>query len=114
MSEIRQIDVQIMGQSYMLACAPDGEAALRQAVGKVDQAMCAIRDAGKVKARDRIAVLAALNIAYELTQPTSNSTAPSVDTDAPARHEAHGPTAAQWQALLATLDAALADDPKLF
>jgi cell division protein ZapA len=113
MSEIKQLDVQIMGQSYMLACAPDGEAALRQAVGKVDQAMCAIRDAGKVKARDRIAVLAALNIAYELTQPSPDSP-PSAGTDAPARTEPEGPTPEQWQALLATLDAALADDPKLF
>lgn len=65
---IKQIEVQIMSQSYMLACPIDGEAALREAVDKVDAAMCRIRDAGKVKARDRIAVLAALNIAFELSQ----------------------------------------------
>ncbi len=65
---IKQIEVQIMAQSYLLACPTGGEAALREAVTKVDAAMCRIRDAGKVKARDRIAVLAALNIAYELHQ----------------------------------------------
>jgi len=64
----KQIEVQIMAQTYLLACPADGEAALREAVAKVDHAMCRIRDAGKVKARDRIAVLAALNIAYELHQ----------------------------------------------
>jgi len=65
---IKQIEVQIMAQSYLLACPTGGEAALREAVTKVDAAMCRIRDAGKVKVRDRIAVLAALNIAYELHQ----------------------------------------------
>jgi cell division protein ZapA len=61
----RQIEVQIMGQSYLLGCPEGGEARLREAVDKVDGAMCRIRDAGKVKARDRIAVLAALNLAFE-------------------------------------------------
>ena len=37
----------------------------------VDAAMCKIRDAGKVKARDRIAVLAALNLAFDLARPRS-------------------------------------------
>ena len=41
---------------------------LREAVERVDAAMCKIRDAGKVKARDRIAVLAALNLAFDLAQ----------------------------------------------
>ncbi len=36
-------------------------------MAKVDEAMCKIRDAGKIKARDRIAVLAALNLAFDLT-----------------------------------------------
>jgi len=54
----QQVEVQIMGQSYILACPDGGQAALMQAVERVDAAMCRIRDAGKVKARDRIAVLA--------------------------------------------------------
>lgn len=64
----KQIEVQIMGQSYLLSCPPGGEAALLDAVERVDTAMCRIRDAGKVKARDRIAVLASLNLAFELSQ----------------------------------------------
>jgi cell division protein ZapA len=64
---MNQIEVQIMGQSYLLGCPEGGEARLREAVDKVDSAMCRIRDAGKVKARDRIAVLAALNLAFDLT-----------------------------------------------
>jgi len=61
----QQLEVQIMGQSYILGCPPDGEERLLAAVQKVDAAMCKIRDAGKIKARDRIAVLAALNLAFD-------------------------------------------------
>jgi cell division protein ZapA len=64
----KQIEVQIMGQSYLLACPPGGESALIDAVERVDTTMCRIRDAGKVKARERIAVLASLNLAFELSQ----------------------------------------------
>ena len=71
---IKQVEVQIMSQTYTLACPPNGEPALHEAVQKVDAAMCRIRDAGKVKARDRIAVLAALNIAFELSQKDGAST----------------------------------------
>lgn len=63
---MKQVEVQIMGQSYLLGCPEGGEQRLLEAVEKVDSAMCRIRDAGKVKARDRIAVLAALNLASDL------------------------------------------------
>jgi len=62
---MKQIEATILGQSYMLACPLDGETLLREAVAIVDREMGAIRDAGKVKARERIAVLTALNLAYQ-------------------------------------------------
>lgn len=65
---MQQIEVSIMGQSYLLGCPDGGEARLREAVQQVDREMCAIRDGGKLKARERIAVLAALNLAYLLTE----------------------------------------------
>lgn len=65
---MKQIEVQIMGQGYLLSCPENGTAQLLDAVGRVDAAMCKIRDAGKVKARDRIAVLASLNLAFELSE----------------------------------------------
>ncbi len=71
---MNQIEVQIMGQSYLRGCPEGGEARLREAVEKVDGAMCRIRDAGKVKARDRIAVLAALNLAFDLTDRAASAT----------------------------------------
>jgi cell division protein ZapA len=61
-----QLDVSIMGHAYKLACKEGEEAALQEAVAYLDEKMCAIRDAGKVKGNDRIAVMAALGIAAEL------------------------------------------------
>ncbi|TMH13713.1 MAG: cell division protein ZapA [Betaproteobacteria bacterium] len=65
---MKQLEVTIMGQSYILGCPEGGEQPLLEAVDSVDREMCAIRDAGKVKARERIAVLAALNLAYALAE----------------------------------------------
>ena len=56
----------ILGQGYVLGCPDGGEALLTTAVAHVDREMSTIRDSGKVKARERIAVLAALNLAYAL------------------------------------------------
>jgi cell division protein ZapA len=67
---MKQLEVQIMGQSYLLGCPEGGDARLLDAVERVDTAMCRIRDSGKVKARDRIAVLAALNLAFDLPDNT--------------------------------------------
>lgn len=61
-----QVNASIMGQPYTLACKEGEEAALRQAVTYLDDRMCAIRDAGKIKGNDRIAVMAALSIAAEM------------------------------------------------
>ena len=65
---MKQMEVTIMGQSYILGCPEGGEQSLLEAVGNVDREMSAIRDGGKVKARERIAVLAALNLAYALAE----------------------------------------------
>ncbi|MBA5608226.1 cell division protein ZapA [Duganella sp. FT3S] len=62
---MKQLDVTIMGQSYRLMCKADEERALREAAAFLDKKMCAIRDAGKVKGNDRIAVMAALGVAAE-------------------------------------------------
>ena len=70
---MKQLEVKIMGQSYLLRCPIDGDARMLDAVQRVDSAMCKIRDAGKVKARDRIAVLAALNLAFELVECKADS-----------------------------------------
>ena len=65
---MKQVEVTILGQSYLLGCPEGGEKALMEAVAAVDREMSTIRDGGKVKARERIAVLAALNLAFALAE----------------------------------------------
>lgn len=102
---MKQLEVQIMGQNYMLGCPENSEIRLLEAVHAVDSAMCQIRDAGKVKARDRIAVLAALNLAYQLLEPAP---APAPQQAAEVPDAASEASRAQLEALLQRLDAALA------
>ena len=120
---MKQLEVQIMGQSYLLGCPEGGEQRLLEAVEKVDTAMCKIRDAGKVKARDRIAVLAALNLAFDVAD---RNAAPAVKQQQPQLHAASfangDPTVPGLRSLaddvrlaqlMVRLDEALADDGRL-
>ena len=70
---MKQVEVTILGQSYLLGCPEGGERSLLEAVADVDREMSAIRDGGKVKARERIAVLAALNLAFALAERPAGS-----------------------------------------
>lgn len=103
---MKQLEVSILGQVYMLGCPEGGEAQLQAAVALVDQEMTAIRDAGKVKARERIAVLAALNLAYQLAERGSAPAAGTVAT-------APGADDATLDALVRRIDAALGEDGQL-
>lgn len=102
---MKQMEVTIMGQNYILGCPDGGERSLLEAVASVDREMSAIRDAGKIKARERIAVLAALNLAYVLAdRPLPGPTKGQVPDDAPA---------ADIDALIARIDSVLGDDGRL-
>ena len=113
---MKQLEVQIMGQSYLLGCPENGDARLLDAVSKVDAAMCKIRDAGKIKARDRIAVLAALNLAFEVPERVSHEAAVSATPITPATSEfgsLQGKDQSQLAALMKRLDHALGMDGQL-
>jgi cell division protein ZapA len=116
----KQLEVQIMGQSYLLGCPDGGQARLLDAVERVDSAMCKIRDGGKIKARDRIAVLAALNLAFELSEreaAASSAAAAGAKVTPPAApvpsgaHQAANDT--RLDALLMRMDMAIAGDGQL-
>ena len=114
---MKQLEVQIMQQSYLLGCTEGREARLLEAVERVDTAMMRIRDAGKVRARERIAVLAALNMAFELADRESADLAA-----ASAAPPVPSPTAPQTvpqdgddrlRALVQRLDEVLGNDGRL-
>ena len=105
---MKQLEVSILGQVYMLGCPEGGEPLLTVAVAAVDREMTSIRDSGKVKARERIAVLAALNLAYQLAErsnvlPASTGVEDANDTG----------VHADIAALVRRVDAALSDDGQL-
>jgi cell division protein ZapA len=97
---VKQIEVTIMGQSYILGCPEGGESSLLAAVNQVDSEMSAIRDAGRVKARERLAVLTALNLAYALAER-------------PVAAQADGGSAVDIAGLVRRLDQALGADGQL-
>ena len=110
---MKQLEVTILGQSYLLGCPEGGESSLLAAVASVDREMSGIRDAGKVKARERIAVLAALNLAYQLAErpvaaPVATSTASTASEGAPTA--AAVPGSADLETLIRRVDAVLHDD----
>ena len=116
---MKQVETTILGQSYMLACPPDGEALLHEAVGIVDREMSAIRDAGKVKARERIAVLTALNLAYQraeqnrvmaLTATSSATSAALADRAREVPEAPQAPSSIDLDLLIRRIDTALGDD----
>jgi cell division protein ZapA len=61
------LDVTLLGREYKVACKESERAELLDAVAFVDRRMREIRDAGKSAAGvERVAVMAALNIAHDL------------------------------------------------
>ena len=109
---MKQMEVTIMGQSYLLGCPEGGEAALQKAVARVDKEMCAIRDAGRIKARERIAVLAALNLAYSLTESSAHATAGDA-SDATVGNAGAQAAIPDLDGLMKKLDEALVQDGQL-
>ncbi len=121
---MKQIEVQILQQSYLLTCPEGRESRLLDAVERVDTAMTRIRDAGKVRARERIAVLAALNLAFEIADreaadlaagSAAKAAPPAVTTSAAGQQESLLPEDdnQRLQALVQRLDQALGDDGRL-
>jgi len=122
---MKQIEVQILQQSYLLTCPEGHESRLLDAVERVDTAMTRIRDAGKVRARERIAVLAALNLAFEIADREAADLAAASERPAVDSHPSQ-PTAAaassaplpadddqRLQSLVQQLDHVLGEDGRL-
>jgi len=79
MSKPQTVDIHILDKEYQVSCPPEERAALMQAAKDLDERMRSIRGSGSVIGLERIAVMAALNLTYDLgkaeTQASSNSAA---------------------------------------
>ncbi len=104
------LDVSLLGRDYKVACKEHERAELIEAVALLDRRMREIRDAGKIAGTERIAVMAALNLAHELLRArnaatASNAASVSIDVGGARRR-----IASMHQAI----DQALAEQDKLF
>ena len=60
------VNAKILSKEYTIACPAEEREALESSVRHVDQQMQEIRNGGKVIGAERIAVMAAINIAHEM------------------------------------------------
>ena len=100
------LDVSLLGRDYRVACRESEREELQQAVQFLDRRMREIRDSAKVAGSERIAVMAALNIAHELLRARSGAPVPAgFDSAAIQRRISSMQTA---------IDRAMAEQEKLF
>ena len=109
------LDVTILGREFKVACREEERDELLEAVAMLARRMREIRDKGKVSGTDRIAVMAALNIAHELLRDR-RSAAPIVPVEPAVAGESFDAEAARRriQAMQATIDETLAGQENLF
>ncbi len=67
------VTVSILGRDYQVSCPADEREALERSARYLDEQMREIRNTGKIIGSERIAVMAALNIAHELLSLDRNS-----------------------------------------
>jgi cell division protein ZapA len=68
MSDANTLKVKILDKDYLVGCPDDKKTALESAASHLDEKMREIRSSGKILGIERIAVMAALNITYELLE----------------------------------------------
>ncbi len=103
------LDVSILGREYRVGCKQSERDELLLAVQLLDRRMREIRDSGKIAGTERIAVMAALNIAHELLQAKAGhagaANAGNFDSAGVRR---------RISAMQSAIDRAMADQDKLF
>ena len=82
MSQANTVTVKILDKEYQVACPEEQESQLVVSAKYLDKQMRGIRDSGKVVGLERIAVMAALNIGYELLQASDHPEAGQPGGDA--------------------------------
>ncbi|WP_035383093.1 cell division protein ZapA [Ferriphaselus sp. R-1] len=99
---MKTLEVTLLDRDFRVACPEDDEADLLAAVTYLDKKMREIQAAGKTASMERIAVMAALNIAHELLKTRVGA---GFDL---------GEFKRRMQAMQATVDSALAEQDALF
>ncbi|MGV0997724.1 MAG: cell division protein ZapA [Fluviibacter sp.] len=83
MTTANHLDITLFGREYRLACPPEQQAALLQAVALVDGKMQEVAGKGRQVSAERAAIMAAVTLAHELLEARNGVTVPvaaAVDT----------------------------------
>ncbi len=75
--KIPTVTLTILNKEYVIACQPEEQSSLLSTSQALNAKMRRLHDSGKVTGTDRIAVMAALNLALELEMGKQQSTTPS-------------------------------------
>ncbi|GAB1255728.1 cell division protein ZapA [Aurantivibrio plasticivorans] len=94
MTDNATIAVNLLDKDYQVACPPEEQAILQSAARQLDQRLRDIRSTGNVIGLEKIAIMAALNLSYELMLAKESSASADLDSD-------------KLKSLVDTLDAAL-------
>jgi cell division protein ZapA (FtsZ GTPase activity inhibitor) len=84
------LEVSLLGREYKVACKESERGELLDAVALLDRRMREIRDTRKIAGSERIAVMAALNIAHELQRARKEARATKTEPVAPSLRPASG------------------------
>jgi len=100
-ADSKGMQISIMGREFRVACEPDEQKALLEAVDYLNRKMQEIKEQGKITGLDRIAIMAALNISHEfMTTRIGNFDVSEIKR--------------RMMNIEATLDQAFAEQEKLF
>jgi len=78
-SEKGALTLNLLGREFRVACPEGEEKVLIASADYLSKRLKEIRDTGKVTGNERIAIMAALNIAHELMSNKHNGSSPSLD-----------------------------------
>jgi cell division protein ZapA len=79
MTNIPTISVSLLDKEYQVACPPQEQEALLRAGRQLDKRLREVRDAGAIVGLERIAIMVALNLSYEVIQMNENSATNNLD-----------------------------------
>lgn len=85
MNDNTTVSLTLLDKEYQVACPPQEQDALRRAARSLDARLRAIRGTGGVVGVERIAIMAALNLSYELQTLSEKSSTSALDDTALSR-----------------------------
>jgi cell division protein ZapA len=79
MAESKPVSIHIMGNEYHVASPADEVEKLEQAAKALDKRMREIKEGGRIMGLERVAVMAALNLSYELMHGERSSAEETIE-----------------------------------